>query len=113
MTLLIGWFHPSTSWKHFGHKIIKTLYPNTAEKNVNYLYNKMYDSYIEAIDGVDNGVTQYVLNTSYDGTEHEIPPEALKKNYTSNTDISIRVSNFNPEWNQEYSVFLSDCAHEC
>jgi uncharacterized UPF0160 family protein len=45
--------------------------------------------YIEAIDGIDNGVNQY--------------PSSLTPAYRSKTDISTRVGWLNPRWNVQVS----------
>lgn len=42
--------------------------------------------FIEAIDGIDNGVSQY--------------PSDIKPKYRSRTDLSSRVGRLNPWWNQ-------------
>lgn len=42
--------------------------------------------FIEAIDGIDNGVSQY--------------PTDIQPLYKSRTDLSSRVSHLNPAWNQ-------------
>jgi len=42
--------------------------------------------FIEAIDGIDNGVAQY--------------PNDIKPKYINHTDLSSRVGALNPAWNQ-------------
>jgi uncharacterized UPF0160 family protein len=42
--------------------------------------------FIEAIDGVDNGVTQY--------------PSDIEPKYRNSTDLSSRIRALNPWWNQ-------------
>ena len=48
-----------------------------------------FQDYIEAIDGVDNGVNRY--------------PPSLTPAYRSKTDISTRVGWLNPRWNVQVS----------
>lgn len=45
-----------------------------------------FQEFIEAIDGVDNGVQQY--------------PADMKPKYRMRTDLSARVGWLNPAWNQ-------------
>lgn len=47
----------------------------------------MYDSFIEALDGIDNGINQY--------------PSDVKPAYSSHTDLSSRVARLNPAWNEK------------
>lgn len=89
-------------YKYFGKEIIKDIIlnhkdeikTNTDKKEENIddeiisiLYNKVYESFIEGIDGIDNGIKQY-------DTDKE-------KQYKINTDLSSRVKSFNPWWNQQ------------
>ncbi|KAF8755255.1 Metal-dependent protein hydrolase [Rhizoctonia solani] len=50
------------------------------------LWLKLYGDFIEAIDGIDNGVLQY--------------PSEISPAYRSRTDISSRVGHLNPRWNE-------------
>lgn len=78
-------------WKHFGREIISThlQLDATAQKDVvELLWLKMYDDFVEAIDGIDNGISQY--------------PSDLKPKYKSRTDLSARVGYLNPSWNEKY-----------
>ncbi|KIK94825.1 hypothetical protein PAXRUDRAFT_422268 [Paxillus rubicundulus Ve08.2h10] len=71
-------------YKHFGKEIIASKTGAESEK-VHQLWLKVY-KFIEAIDAVDNGVSQY---SSPD------PPK-----YCNRTDLSNRVSWLNPSWNE-------------
>ena len=51
------------------------------------LWLKLYDDFVEAIDGIDNGISQY--------------PSDLKPKYKSRTDLSARVGYLNPSWNDK------------
>lgn len=46
----------------------------------------MLQEFIEAIDGIDNGISQY-------------PADSVAR-YTNRTDLSTRVSWLNPSWNE-------------
>ena len=88
-------------YKYFGKEIIKDIILNHKDdiktdtdkdkdiddEMIEILYNKVYESFIEGIDAIDNGINQY-------DTDKE-------KKYKVNTDLSSRVKSFNPWWNQE------------
>lgn len=76
-------------WKHFGKEIIATHLNLGSDKQdvVDLLWMKLYDDFVEAIDGIDNGVSQY--------------PSDLKPKYKSRTDLSARVGYMNPSWNEK------------
>jgi len=76
-------------YKHFGEEILKTL-THTLSLSLNdlkILFNKIYESFIEGIDGIDNGILQY--------------PAEITPAYHINTDLSSRVGNLNPAWNEK------------
>jgi len=50
------------------------------------LYQKLYNDFIEGIDGIDNGVNEY--------------PADVKSNYKVMTDLGARVGWLNPAWNE-------------
>ena len=52
------------------------------------VYQKVYTSFVEALDGIDNGIAAY-------------PASAGAPLYKSRTDLSSRVAKLNPEWNEE------------
>lgn len=58
------------------------------DERVTLLYHKLYDDFVEAIDGIDNGIPLF-------------PPSAGKAAYASKTDLSSRVGYLNPAWNEE------------
>ncbi|XP_076288915.1 MYG1 exonuclease [Lasioglossum baleicum] len=70
---------------HFGHEIIKLLFPNMSDSDVERVFKKVYNTFIQEIDGIDNGVPMF------DG-------EAV---YRIVTDISSRVDFLNPSWNSK------------
>ncbi|KAJ6610020.1 metal-dependent protein hydrolase [Mycena sp. CBHHK59/15] len=74
-------------YKHFGKEVIaiKMQLPMDDPK-IMTLWLKLYREFIEAIDGIDNGVSQY--------------PSDIKPKYKSRTDLSSRVAGLNPRWNQ-------------
>lgn len=71
---------------HLGkHVVAETAQLPKDDPSVELLYNKIYESLIEEIDAVDNGVNQY------DGTPR----------YRVTTTLSGRVGRLNPPWNEE------------
>ncbi|KZV92579.1 metal-dependent protein hydrolase [Exidia glandulosa HHB12029] len=75
-------------YKHFGKEIVASALNLPVENpNVELVYLKMYKSFIEAIDAIDNGISQY------DTTEPQ--------RYSSSTDLSARVGFLNPAWNEK------------
>ncbi|ESK88907.1 gamm1 protein [Moniliophthora roreri MCA 2997] len=74
-------------YKHFGKEVISNVTQLPVDHpNVNILWLKMYREFIEAIDAIDNGISQY--------------PADLKPRYRNRTDLSSRVAGLNPAWNQ-------------
>jgi len=75
-------------YKHFGLEIIENITKLSAN-DIKIVYDKVYESFIEAIDGIDNGIPQY-------------PPD-ITPNYSVQTDLSSRVGHLNPAWNEKKS----------
>ncbi|KAG8693673.1 hypothetical protein FRC08_008972 [Ceratobasidium sp. 394] len=74
-------------YKHYGKEIIaRQLDLSPTDPTVHLLWLKAYGDFIEAIDGIDNGVLQY--------------PQDISPAYRSRTDLSSRVGHLNPRWNQ-------------
>ncbi|CCO33437.1 UPF0160 protein [Rhizoctonia solani AG-1 IB] len=74
-------------YKHFGPEIIANkLQLSPADGKVQELWLKLYGDFIEAIDGIDNGVLQY--------------PSEIAPAYRNRTDLSSRVGRLNPRWNE-------------
>jgi len=74
-------------YKHYGQEVIasRAQLPLDDAK-VQTLWLKMYREFIEALDAIDNGISQY--------------PTDIKPLYRSRTDLSSRVGALNPAWNQ-------------
>ncbi|KAJ1018546.1 hypothetical protein NDA16_004828 [Ustilago loliicola] len=85
-------------WKHFGKEIVATHLKIQDEAVVELLWKKLYDDFVEAIDGVDNGISQY--------------PNDLKPKYKSRTDLSARVGYMNPSWNEKWDGAELDARFE-
>lgn len=71
---------------HFGREILAEIVKKHSindDKLVDVLFDKMYEQFVREIDAIDNGV--------------EI---AETKKYDITTNLSARVSYFNPAWNQ-------------
>ncbi|KAL7414459.1 GAMM1 protein [Mrakia frigida] len=74
-------------YKHYGLDVLsQVLSLPVSDPTVPKLHLKLYEDFIEAIDGIDNGVTQFISS--------EAP------RYKSRTDLSARVGGLNPRWNE-------------
>ncbi|KAH6917356.1 GAMM1 protein [Coprinopsis sp. MPI-PUGE-AT-0042] len=74
-------------YKHFGQEIVaKRLNLEVSDPKVQYVWLKVYRDFVEALDGIDNGISQY-------------PAEATPR-YRNKTDLSSRVGSLNPRWNE-------------
>ncbi|GAA5999163.1 Myg1p [Rhodotorula paludigena] len=74
-------------YKHFGQEILSTILNEpSSSPTVQTLFLKMYSDFVEAFDGIDNGIAQYVSSEP--------------ARYRSRTDISSRVAALNPRWNE-------------
>eukprot|EP01112_Ceratiomyxa_fruticulosa_P000449 TRINITY_DN1040_c0_g1_i1.p1 TRINITY_DN1040_c0_g1~~TRINITY_DN1040_c0_g1_i1.p1 ORF type:complete len:331 (-),score=63.21 TRINITY_DN1040_c0_g1_i1:161-1153(-) len=74
-------------YKHFGREIIQNVL-GLSDIQTEVIFYKLYDKFIEALDGIDNGVERY-------------PPE-IKARYSVNTDLGSRIGNLNPQWNDPH-----------
>lgn len=75
-------------YAHFGEEVIRQMLKKTCDGHVTdalvkLLFEKIYESFIQEIDGIDNGVSQF-------------PAEPI---YQINTHLSARVGRFNAQWN--------------
>ncbi|CAM4680299.1 MYG1 exonuclease isoform X1 [Caretta caretta] len=69
---------------HFGSQILASLLGLKEEDPiVQALYDKLYENFVEEIDAIDNGIAQW------DG----------EPRYAMTTNLSARVANLNPRWN--------------
>ncbi|KAI0560332.1 metal-binding protein [Gracilaria domingensis] len=78
-------------YKHFGTEVIIDVARingiEVQDEQTVSVYHKVYDCFMEAIDGIDNGIMMY---------ESSEPP-----NYESSTDLSSRVAKLNAEWYEQ------------
>lgn len=71
---------------HFGNRILANILGlNEDDPQLAILYDKVYENFVEEIDAIDNGISQW------DGEPH----------YAMSTNLSARVSRLNPRWNDE------------
>ena len=79
-------------WKYLGKEILinvlksLTLYEQN-KTHIDEIFRNIYIDFIQGVDGVDNGVTQYNKD--------------LKPKYKLSGNFSSRISRLNPEWNME------------
>ncbi|XP_065347537.1 MYG1 exonuclease [Cloeon dipterum] len=83
---------------HYGEQILRDMIGKDNEKLLDILFNKIYETFIMEIDGIDNGVN------ICDGEQR----------YKIHTNLSSRVSHLNPRWNEtdydENALFRSAMA---
>ncbi|CAJ0577137.1 unnamed protein product, partial [Mesorhabditis spiculigera] len=73
-------------YAHYGRAIIaEVLKIDQDDPRVNIFYRRLYETFVEQIDAVDNGIQQY------DGVPR----------YLSSDSISARVGGLNPNWNED------------
>ncbi|KAG7244802.1 hypothetical protein INR49_029821 [Caranx melampygus] len=71
---------------HFGRQVLAQLTQmKEDDKQLEVLYDKMYENFVEEVDAIDNGISQY------DG----------EARYSISTNLSARVSHLNPCWNSK------------
>lgn len=71
---------------HFGRRVLAHLTQlNKDDRQLEVLYEKMYENFVEEVDAVDNGISQF------DG----------EARYAVTTTLSARVGHLNPHWNSE------------
>lgn len=80
-------------------KLYKVHFIAASAAALRYLMRGLKQEFIEAIDGHDNGISQYPT---------DIPPR-----YRSGTSISARVGHLNPAWNQPFDSQTVDVGKDC
>lgn len=86
-------------YKHFGKEVIaNTTQLPISDPKVETLWLKVYKEFIEALDAIDNGISQY--------------PSDIKPRYKNHTDLSSRVGALNPAWNQPTDSKMVDSQFE-
>lgn len=71
---------------HFGRKVLAELTKlKEQDRELEVLYDKLYENFVEEVDAVDNGISQY------DG----------EARYSVSTTLSARVAHLNPRWNSK------------
>lgn len=75
-------------YKHFGREVVAALTGlGQGSAELEAVYAKTYDSFVQEIDGIDNGVNVY--------------PDGHEPAYRVTTNLSSRVGRLNPAWNEE------------
>ncbi|XP_075228230.1 MYG1 protein-like isoform X2 [Lycorma delicatula] len=73
---------------HFGTEILNTILKNNGDDIIDEIFDKVYEDFIQEIDGIDNGIPMY------DG----------EPVYRITTNLSARVHRLNKKWNEtEYN----------
>jgi len=80
-------------YKHFGKDIFAELYKlDPSSPEADNLHQLVYGDFVEALDGIDNGISCY----------------SGKPAYHSKTDLSSRVGALNPRWNEPCNDAILD-----
>lgn len=83
-------------YKHFGKRVVsgmlftRQLFLN--EKELDAVYRRMYKYFLEGVDGIDNGISQWPWAA-------DVPPL-----YIQPTTLSARVARLNTPWNRDYTA---------
>lgn len=79
-------------YKHFGEEILSHVceYTEADSAKLQYLFDKVYADFIEAVDANDNGITKFP-------DQDNLQPRFKDRNFS----IAGMVSNLNPSWDQE------------
>ena len=88
---------------HFGKRVLTAVLGEQSADDLEAIYQRVYVQFIEGVDGVDNGVTQYAPQ---DPNNKDVKVVPL---YTLKTDLSARVGRLNQRWNDK-SDYDSDKA---
>jgi len=79
-------------YKFFGKDVLSTIAAacgvTLSSELVELLHTKVYEGFVEHVDGIDNGIDAFTGD----------------KNYSVTTHLSARVGHLNPAWNEEASV---------
>ncbi len=79
-------------YRHYGKEVIKNFYPTLAENELEIVYTKMYNTFMEAIDAIDTGV---------EPISKEYIDSGVELQYRDTTGLSSRVARLNPRWNDD------------
>jgi len=73
-------------YRHYGKDVIQAYYPGLEGETLDFVYNAVYDTLLEALDAIDTGV--------------EMAPKDVQLVYKDTTGLSSRVARLNPRWNE-------------
>lgn len=79
-------------YKHFGREVVSAVLKDGGvtldkpEEDLETVYLKVYDAFVEAVDAIDNGIAQY---------DTDAPPR-----YDNGTGLGARVGRMNAAWNE-------------
>jgi uncharacterized UPF0160 family protein len=77
-------------YKHFGREVVGAVLKEhrveVAQADLEVVYLKVYDAFVEAVDAIDNGIAQY---------DTDAPPR-----YDNGTSLGSRVGRMNAAWNE-------------
>ncbi len=74
-------------YRHFGKDVLSAVCPGLSDAQLNLVYRKMYISFVEEMDAVDNGIERF-------------PEGGPAPRFQSNTSLPNRVGLLNQSWNE-------------
>ncbi len=80
-------------FKHFGKEIICSVLGFSTEKNakdIDFVYDRVYKDFVEAIDANDNGINKYA-------NQNDLIPKFHDRNFS----LAGTVANLNPSWDSD------------
>lgn len=85
-------------YKHHGEEVVRRVLEgagvSVGDGDLRRVYLKVYDTFVEALDAIDNGIAQF---------DTKEPPR-----WSSGTDLGARVGGMNSAWNEETSDEIQD-----
>lgn len=92
-------------YKHFGKEVLRNMIEQRIIKDLSsydvqidlsdssfldQIYLKMYDSFVQAVDAIDNGVSQFTIEG-----------KNIEPNYSNSTGLESRIARLNPTWTEK------------
>jgi len=75
-------------YRHYGREVVRNNYPGLSHDDLELVYTRMYDNFLETIDAIDTGV------------EMVTGPPGARLVYGDSTGLSCCVGRLNPRWNE-------------
>lgn len=93
-------------YAHYGHEIIANMFGwSIDDKKTDTIFDKVYENFVREIDGIDNGKFKFVVihNRTNPCSVTGVNMFDGEPRYLIHTNLSARVGNLKPAWNEESS----------